>query len=64
MCMRGDFFFLLHVYMHTMCMPGACTGQKRVLGPLEVESWRLGVIKWVLEKKTCVSERAVSAINY
>lgn len=45
-------------------MPGACTGQKRVLGPLEVESWRLGVIKWVLGKKTCVSERAVSVINY
>ena len=30
---------LLHAWTCTMCMPGACRGHKRALGPLGLESW-------------------------
>ena len=56
-------FFLLHVYMHTMCMSSACSDQKRVLGPLEVEVWKV-VSHQVGAGKQTFSVKAISAINY
>lgn len=36
-----DFLFVwvvcMHVQMCTLCMPGACGGQKRLLDPLQLE---------------------------
>lgn len=57
---------LLHVWMCTTCMPGACRGHRRVVGPLGLELWTwsshhvdagnwIWVIRYSLEDSGCKS---------
>lgn len=51
-CFEGFVFILcaqvvsLHVCVCTVCMPGTCRGQKRILDPWWLELWR--VVNWAL----------------
>lgn len=53
-------FVLMHVYVYTVCLPGALGGQKNASGPLDLEgqavaSHHVGAEKWtqnLLENKT------------
>lgn len=52
------YIFMQHVYVS-----GACRGQKRALGPLELSYRQLWPITWVLETEPGSSERAANACN-
>ena len=52
----------LHVYMCTMCMPGAFKGQKRISDALDLQAI-LSCPKWVLGMELQCSARAASILN-
>lgn len=37
------------IYDCTVCVPGACKGQERVLDPSELELWKLWGSMWTFE---------------
>lgn len=54
--------FCLHICLCTMCMPGACRGQKEVSDSVELELQPV-ISLWVLVKEPWFSERTFSAIK-
>lgn len=54
----------LHLFMCTMCFPGASGIQKRALGPWNGVTDGCEATMWVLGIESAFSTRATSALNY